>query len=194
MEELKPGMVKDVEFTSVDDDEVEFYNYSEYLKPTNEVKLMVKKIEDKVKHKKEDLIRSMEISEKNRNNQKKKNNRALAATPLDYQNRIYLWTLEGWTTKKIVDTLVGEYGVRSTYAAEKLVKMVRQSYTLIEKEDIDELKAKYLEMYSDLYRRSIEKKDMATARNILDSVVKLQGLITNKVEGKIENTFTVDFN
>ena len=112
----------------------------------------------------------------------------------DYESRVYLWLLDGWTPKKISDELIANYGVRNETAASKIIRSVTYSTVMVETTDMNELKARYVEMYGDIYRRALEKKDYGTAKNILDSVVKLQGLITKQSVSRIENVFTVDFN
>jgi hypothetical protein len=159
--------------------------------PSPELKAVVNKINNKNELKRQE-------AEQRLNKRKRETNLSRAnISPIDikdYETRIYLWLMDGWTIKRITDELTNKFGIATDATARRLINRVRNSYTLVEDGDMEELKARYLEMYGDLYSRSLAKKDLITAKGILDSVVKLQGLVTNKVEGKIENTFTVDFN
>lgn len=110
----------------------------------------------------------------------------------DFLRRIYLWYMDGWTPVRVKEELITEYG-KSESEANSLINACNRNYGKIAKEDMNEARGRYIEMYGDLYRRALEKKDYATARNILDSVIKLQGLLVNKVEAKVENIYTIEF-
>lgn len=111
---------------------------------------------------------------------------------LEMEKKIYLLVLDGWTNKRIVDELMLNYGF-SENAAWTLIKGLNRSYIPKAKIEVDELRGMYIEMYADLYKRSVEKKDYATARNILDSIIKLQGLAIQKIEAKVENVYNIEF-
>lgn len=113
-------------------------------------------------------------------------------TDRDIEARIYLWMIDGYTTKRIIDELY-KVGIKTEHTARRLIGNVNRSCSAVTKQDMEELRVRYIEMYSDLYGKAIGKKDYATARNILDSVVKLQGLVIKKVEGKVVENFTVEF-
>lgn len=151
-----------------------------------------KKMLAKMKKKPKQIIKEFDKTKKNVDFNNEKNVRCV--TDKDYEARIYLWMLEGWTNKKICDQLQNNYGIPTLKKAKRLVNNVNRSYRIIDQKEAEELKSRYLEMYSDLYRRALNKDDLSTARNILDSVTKLQGLATKKVDKNVNNTFNVDFN
>ena len=147
-----------------------------------------RKVVSDLRKKKQELI---EISARELGNEE---TALLPVTEKDYEARIYVWMIQGWTVKKITDELILNYGIKSEVTAERLIRNVNHSCSSVSVKDMDVLRSMYIETYFDLYRKAIEKKDYATAKNILDSVVKLQGLITKRTESRIENVFTVDFN
>jgi hypothetical protein len=111
----------------------------------------------------------------------------------DFENRIYLWFIDGWSNKKISDELMNNYGIKNQKTINTLIGKVNKSMRVKYEDDAQILKTRCLEMYNNLYLRALEKKDILTANKILDSIVKLQGLAIHRVETKVENTYKVDF-
>ena len=58
---------------------------------------------------------------------------------------------------------------------------------------IEELKDKYVEMYLNLYRTALLSDDVRVAKGVLDSITKLQGMLTQKMEVETKETFEVKF-
>ena len=58
---------------------------------------------------------------------------------------------------------------------------------------IEELKDKYVEMYLNLYRTALLSDDVRVDKGVLDSITKLQGMLTQKMEVETKETFEVKF-
>lgn len=110
----------------------------------------------------------------------------------DFEKRVYLWMIEGWTNSRIINELNENFAL-SENTSKALIRKVTRSFSIKEVEDVVMLKSKYIELYTDLYRRALEKKDVLTAQKILDSLVRLQGLASVKIESRIENVYKIEF-
>lgn len=180
-------------YDNIDNDKIIDIEPIESIKPKVKKELTIADLDKRM----EDKVRGIKVNLTRKVNQlalpeEKRDKKIKPITEKDIEARIYLWMLDGYTTKRIVDELF-KIGIKTEHTAYKLIGNVNRSCAAVSKKDLDELRVRYIEMYSDLYTKAIAKKDYATARNILDSVVKLQGLIVKKVEGKVVDNFTVEF-
>lgn len=105
---------------------------------------------------------------------------------------IYELLIKGWTQTRISEVLMRDHGFPDEPHCKNAVYKVISKFKDNNDIDIDDLKAQYLEMYMKLYSDSVDV-NKKTAKEILDSIVKLQGLITNKIEAKVDSTFEVKF-
>lgn len=105
---------------------------------------------------------------------------------------IYELLIKGWTQTRISEVLMRDHGFPDEPHCKNAVYKVISKFKENNDIDIDDLKAQYLEMYMKLYSDSVDV-NKKTAKEILDSIVKLQGLITNKIEAKVDSTFEVKF-
>jgi hypothetical protein len=106
---------------------------------------------------------------------------------------IHNWMLAGLSNKKIKVKLLEVYGIKESNA-EYRIGQVLKSFKIESDENAELLKGKYVELYQDLYQRSLATGKVKEAKDVIDSIVKLLGLSTHKVEAKISNTFEIDFN
>ena len=71
------------------------------------------------------------------------------------------------------------------FRLDQVMKRISKSDDL----EFEEKISKYKEMYSNLYRGSLKNDNYRVAKEILDSMTKLEGLLTQKIEAKIDNTY-----
>ena len=156
------------------------------------IDILAEKLDIKTKRFNAEMIKKFKEAKEKHDNALVSNDKTVPVSSRDFETRVYLWLMEGWSEVKITAELVTTYG-RSEASAKKIIENVNKSFCSINPAEVNILKSKYLDMYGDLYTRALEKKDLAVARNILDSVVKLQGLVTKRSESKVENIFTIEF-
>lgn len=97
---------------------------------------------------------------------------------------IYELLMAGNSWHLIMNILQEQHGYKQSNAEKNICKVYKSFKAKAEVES-DDLKEQYLEMYLNLYKKAQEAKDLKTAKLIMDSIVKLQGLITNKVEANV---------
>jgi len=112
---------------------------------------------------------------------------------LDIEKTIYKMMLDGLSSKKIIIILMEEYDFKTEANCYRVINKVMKSFQTAQKAEVEELRAKYIEQYQDLYSKAIANGDNRTANTILDSLTKLQGLHITKVEAKIIDEFKVIF-
>lgn len=122
-----------------------------------------------------------------------KKERLTKGEQLSMEKTIYTWMLEGLSSKKIIVKLMEEYDYKTEANCYKIINKILKSFTDLQKSEIEECRAKYLELHNDLYQKSVANKDYKTANTILDSMTKLQGLNIQKVETKVVDGFEVEF-
>lgn len=105
---------------------------------------------------------------------------------------VYQLLMKGETYRNIIKILMDNHSYTKINAEKIYLKVI---YSFKEKNpiDADELRQKYLELYMDLYKQAVINRETLAAKQILDSIVKLQGLITQKVEAKIDTNYEVKF-
>lgn len=112
----------------------------------------------------------------------------------NYEVRKFVFSqmLEGKSKRQIIDILKEEHGYESANA-HKVYTNCMNEYKPSSDEELVQLKEQYLEMYLDLYDRARKNKEHANAKSIMDSIVKLQGLLVDKQVVKTEHTYKVEF-
>lgn len=105
---------------------------------------------------------------------------------------VYQLIMKGESYRNVMKILQDKHKY-SFSAAEKLYLKVTKSWQIKNETTLEELRAEYLEMYKDLYKSALANREGVLAKTILDSIVKLQGLITQKLEAKIDSTYEVKF-
>lgn len=104
----------------------------------------------------------------------------------------YYLLIKGYNNQHIYEQLMNTFGYKKDNCI-IIVNKILNSLVIQEQNEIDELKTKYLYMFLDLYQKAVEKDDIRTANEVLKSIMKLQGLDVQKVEGTITNVFEVKF-
>lgn len=105
---------------------------------------------------------------------------------------VYELLMGGYSYKRIIDTLMENYGYNTEVNCYKVIEKVVKSFKPKVMQEIDDLKDRYLEMHTDLYKRALETGDVRAANDVLKSITKLQGLDVQKIEIK-DTTFDVEF-
>jgi hypothetical protein len=105
---------------------------------------------------------------------------------------VYKLIMNGISYRNVKKELMDNHGYTDCNA-EKIYMKVINSFKIKNKQEQEDLRITYLEMYLSLYNDAVANRETVTAKAILDSIVKLQGLITQKVEAKIDQTFEVKF-
>lgn len=101
------------------------------------------------------------------------------------QKIIYELVMKGYSNYKMINYLVDNNIYNTESAASKAINIFNKSlYKKVDK-DLDNLKAKYIEQYEDLYAKCIEAKDRKNAITVLANLSKLQGLDINKIDQNI---------
>ena len=120
------------------------------------------------------------------------------ATPRrnDYEQKlaeetVYRMLLDGYSNKMIKDELIRNHNYKTDSAAKYCINKVIKSFKMENK--IDELRDKYVEMYLNLYRAALLSDDVKAAKGVLDSITKLQGMLTQKMEVETKETYKVTF-
>lgn len=115
---------------------------------------------------------------------KNKNNKAAENAMMKY---VYELLISGLPNVKIYEILGSEPYNYTINNAKRLVYKCLKNLLPDTEEDIETLKAKYVDMYLDIYQKSVNANNFRTANQILANLVKLHGLETQKIEHKIEN-------
>lgn len=107
------------------------------------------------------------------------------------EETVYKMLLGGYSNKMIKDELIRNHNYKTDSAAKYCINKVIKSFKMENR--IEELKDKYVEMYLNLYRTALLSDDVRVAKGVLDSITKLQGMLTQKMEVETKETFEVKF-
>lgn len=99
---------------------------------------------------------------------------------------------KGMSPIMIIKDLEDNFEFATSDNARAAIRRCNAKLAEVNKESFDEKVAKYLEIYHNLYKQTIEASEFRTANSIMDSIVKLEGLLTQKIETKVENTGSVN--
>lgn len=105
---------------------------------------------------------------------------------------IYKWMMDGLSNHQIVNKLMDEMSYCRKNAYIRVGQVVKE-LTPQHEDEANELKAKYLDMYHNLYQNALNVSDFKTANSVLKNIIELQGLNKINIEAKIENTFNIEF-
>lgn len=100
--------------------------------------------------------------------------------------------LDGWTPFQIVEYLMENWDFVTVSNCKKRIDNVQKRMMVHNKTELDEKIALYKQQYYDLYQKARSAAEYKTANLILDSLVKLEGLLKDRVEIKSENVTTLD--
>ena len=100
--------------------------------------------------------------------------------------------LKGKTPISIMDELINKYDVKTMSSAKHFIRRCNKRLTENNEQSIDEKIAYYKSMYLDLYNKSVVANERRNAKEALDSLVKLEGLLTHKLEVKSESKVDID--
>jgi len=101
--------------------------------------------------------------------------------------------IQGLSAAQIEQLLIDEWEFESGDNARKAIRRVNNKLAETNREEIEIKVIQYKQQYQDLYRNARDSGEWKTAGGLLDSLVKLEGLLTQKIEAKIEGTFEVTF-
>lgn len=101
--------------------------------------------------------------------------------------------IQGLSAAQIEQLLVDEWDFETGDNARKAIRRVNNKLSETNKEEIEVKVTQYKQQYQDLYKNARDAGEWKTAGGLLDSLVKLEGLLTQKIEAKIEGTFEVTF-
>lgn len=105
---------------------------------------------------------------------------------------VYAMMMRGKSNYKIIDELMELHGVNSEGNAKRLIDKVNQLIKVNVEKDLELVKEKYLEMFTDLYEKCLTENDMRAANDVLKSLTKLRGLDVQKIETKIEGNTNIN--
>lgn len=100
--------------------------------------------------------------------------------------------MDGLSNHQIVVKLIEEYNYKQDNAY-KIVNNVLKDLKPKSEEELNDLKNKYLDMYHNLYKKSLDKNDLKTANAVLKNITDLQGLNKINIDAKIDETFNIKF-
>lgn len=100
--------------------------------------------------------------------------------------------LDGWTPFQIVEYLMENWDFVTVSNCKKRIDNVQKRMMVHNKTELEEKIALYKQQYYDLYQKARSNAEYKTANLILDSLVKLEGLLKDRVEIKSENVTTLD--
>ena len=78
-------------------------------------------------------------------------------------------------------------------AAEELILYVKEEFNKTFADNVNYVRSLYAEMYLDLYHKTYELGQYKDSKVILDSLVKLNGLLTDKVEISAKEVYDIKF-
>lgn len=105
---------------------------------------------------------------------------------------VYDLLINGYSWRNIIIFLEENHQYKRSNA-EKIILKVLKSFKIkdqIEKEKQHDI---YIEMYLNIYKQAVSDGKVLIAKMVLDSICRLQGFITTKVEGKIPLDYIVKF-
>lgn len=88
--------------------------------------------------------------------------------------------LKGKTSASIIEWLVDEYGYQKT-SAENILSQVRKDLRDYYEKDKENFIAEFNEKYNDLYEIAYANNNIIAAKQILDSQIKLTGILNQDV-------------
>lgn len=100
--------------------------------------------------------------------------------------------IEGNTPFSMVQDLMDNWEFKTIDNAKKRIRTVVERMKVENKQEIEDKIALYKEQYYDLFKQAKENGETKVANGILDSLVKLEGLTTIKVEAKVESTSDIN--
>lgn len=107
---------------------------------------------------------------------------------------IYNKLVEGWSYQMIGQHMIDNFGYKNLNSTNFTISKVSSKiFSCRPKEELFEAQEKFYDMYLDIYRQSYAKKDFKTALATLNSMAKMRGAITEKIESDIQNDFVVTF-
>ena len=101
--------------------------------------------------------------------------------------------MDGATPMNIIQSLMKDWGYNTVDNARKAIARVREKMTVNNQFSIEQKIAEYKEMYKYIYKQTKEAAEWRTANQVLDSLVKLESLATQKIEAKVEENIVVTF-
>lgn len=100
--------------------------------------------------------------------------------------------LDGWTPFQIVEYLMENWDFVTVSNCKKRIDNVQKRMMVHNKTELEEKIALYKQQYYDIYQKARSAAEYKTANLILDSLVKLEGLLKDKIEIKSENVTTLN--
>ena len=100
---------------------------------------------------------------------------------------------EGTPSFKVIESLVEDGWCRTNRNAADHYYKVLTSFKIADNAELDMARGKYLLMYENLFKKAYDSGDYKTANTILDSIVKLLGIVNTKIENKFDGPVQIIF-
>ena len=99
--------------------------------------------------------------------------------------------LRGNSKRQIIDELIRNGEGRLN--AEHIVRNALKGFHAKSEEETENLRSLYSEMYMDLFKKATLNREYNNAKNILDSLMKIQGMNSEVIKQTVNHTFDVEF-
>ena len=99
----------------------------------------------------------------------------------------------GSAATNIMRDLKAQFGFKTDVNCRKVIHKVTKKLEENSSTDIEQARAVYRQRYEDLYQRALNDGKTETARAILDSMAKIDGVVIQKIEQKVTEAYKVEF-
>lgn len=100
--------------------------------------------------------------------------------------------LKGKSTSFIIQDLLDNWEVKTESSAKHFIRRCNAKLSEANKTAVEDKISQYKEMYLNLYEEAVDAGERKVAREIMDSIIKLEGLITNKIQATVETSGKID--
>jgi len=126
-------------------------------------------------------------------NRATRNTRSTRAYLDEADKQIIKMLIEGYSLPAIIQYLLNEHNITES-AARQWLRRCYGKLTKADERTMLELATQYEQMYLSVYESAIENNEYKTAKDIIDSLVKMKGLLTTKIEANVTTDFEIKFN
>lgn len=100
--------------------------------------------------------------------------------------------VRGSSTSSIIRDLKAQFGLNTDVHCRKIIGKVTKRLEQNNQQDIEQARAVYRQRYEDLYQKAVMEGRINDAKNILDSMAKIDGVIIQKIEQKTTQAYTIE--
>lgn len=100
--------------------------------------------------------------------------------------------MKGKSPAYIIQNLLENWEVKTISTAKQHIRKANAKLTEANKGSLEDKISQYHQMYLSLYEEAVEAGERKVAREIMDSIIKLEGLITNKIQATVETSGKID--